>query len=211
MCKNIRPLETTSIPHLNAMKWDGCVSGHTTGTTQKISTKAILTPICSRWLLTIGARLSWRKRFVSEKFDQNTMLSTQIVIKKLILSLPKHLIIVHVHGMFMRTFPTVLERLGVWSVATLSSSSATNTSGDNALFFEGDVLRNVDGNSCESLTGMCESRLPCRVWVVVTSNRSGFCPESLIFGILDYKSFPHRDDDGTQKEEGIRLLIMQWI
>jgi len=43
----------------------------------------------------------------------------------------------------------------------------------------------------------------------VTSNRSGFCPESLIFGILDYKSFSRRDDDGTQKEEGIRLLIMQ--
>ena len=95
-----------------------------------------------------------------EKFDQNTMLSTQILIKKLILSLTKHLIIVHVHGMFMCTFLAVLEHLGVWSVAMLSSSSAKNTPGDNALFFEGDALRNVDSNGCESLTGTCESRLP---------------------------------------------------
>jgi hypothetical protein len=92
------------------------------------------------------------------------MLSTQILIKKLILSLTKHLIIVHVHGMFMCTFLTVLEHLGVWSVAILlSSSSAKNTPGDNALFFERDALRNVDGNGCESLTGTCESCLPHRV------------------------------------------------
>jgi len=103
--------------------------------------------------------------------------------------------------MFMRTFPTVLERLVVWSVATLSSSSATKTPGDSALFFEGDALREGDGNGCESLTGTCATRLPRRVWVVVTSNRSGFCPESLIFGILNCKSYSRKDDDGAQKEE----------
>ena len=45
------------------------------------------------------------------------------------------------------------------------------------------MLREGDGNGSESLTGTCAICFPRQVCTVVTSNRSGFCPESLIFGI----------------------------
>ncbi len=55
--------------------------------------------------------------------------------------------------------------------------------GDHARFFEGDALREGDGNGIGSFTGTWAIRLPRRVCVTATSNMSGFCPESLIFGI----------------------------
>jgi len=55
--------------------------------------------------------------------------------------------------------------------------------GDHARFFEGDALREGDGNGTGSFTGTWVIRLPRRVCVTATSNMSGFCPESLIFGI----------------------------
>ena len=82
----------------------------------------------------------------------------------------------------IHTFPTVLERLGIWSVLELSLLSS-GTPGDRARFFEGDTLREGAGEGCESLTGTCVIIFPRQVWVVVTSNRSGFDLEFLIFGI----------------------------
>jgi hypothetical protein len=119
---------------------------------------------------------------MSQKFDQKAMPSTEILFKKLILRLITHIIIERLLRMLIHTFPTVLERLGISCIATLSLSSAASTPGDHALFFEGDALREGDGSGG---TGTCATRLPRRVWVVVTSNMSGFCAESLIFGIWD--------------------------
>lgn len=84
--------------------------------------------------------------------------------------------------MVVRTFPPVLERLGTWSISELPWSGSS-TPGDHARFFDGDALRDGAGDGCESLTGTCVILLPRRVCVVVTSNRSGFGLESLIFGI----------------------------
>ena len=64
-----------------------------------------------------------------------------------------------------------------------SSLSSSDTPGDHARFFEGDALREGAGDGCESWTGMCVIRFPRRVCVVVTSNRSDFEFEPLIFGI----------------------------
>lgn len=180
------------------MERDGCMGGNAASTTPKVWTKAILTPIYSGRLLAIWAGRPWWKSFVPEKFNQNAMSSTKILFEKLILSLTRHIIIEHLRRMFILTFPTVLERLGIWCVAMLSSASAVRTPGDHALFFEGDTLREGDGSGCESFTGTCATRLPRRVCVVVTSNISGFCAESLIFGIWDCKGRSRRDDDGTQ-------------
>lgn len=45
-------------------------------------------------------------------------------------------------------------------------------------------MREEDGNGgVESFTGAWVIRFPRRVCVVTTSYTSGFCPESLIFGI----------------------------
>ena len=82
----------------------------------------------------------------------------------------------------MRTFPVVLERLGNWSIGSMSSL-ASSIPGDHARFFEGDALREGAGDGSESLTGTCVILLPRRVCVLVTSNISGFDPEFLIFGI----------------------------
>src|SRR6202050_5356899 len=84
--------------------------------------------------------------------------------------------------MVICTFPAVLERLGSWSISELPSL-CSSTPGDHACVFEGDALRDGAGDGCKSLTGTCVIRLPRRVCVVVTSNRSGFGLESLIFGI----------------------------
>jgi len=61
---------------------------------------------------------NWSKTVLMEEIHVGEVRSEYYVVypdshQELILSLPKHLIIAHVHGMFMRTFPTVLERLGV--------------------------------------------------------------------------------------------------
>ena len=45
------------------------------------------------------------------------------------------------------------------------------------------MLCEGDGNGPESLTGTCAICFPRWACTVVTSNRSGFCLESLIFGI----------------------------
>jgi hypothetical protein len=68
------------------------------------------------------------------------------------------------------------------SVSELSLSSS-GTPGDHAHFFDGDVLRKGAGDGCKSLTRMYATLFPHRVCVVVTSNRSDFDLESLIFGI----------------------------
>ena len=85
---------------------------------------------------------------------------------------------------FIRTFPEVLERLYVGSVKEPWSISGSCTPGDHARFFVGDDVREEDGNGgVESFTGAWVIRFPRRVCVVTTSYTSGFCPESLIFGI----------------------------
>jgi hypothetical protein len=61
--------------------------------------------------------------------------------------------------------------------------SGSWTPGDHARFFVGDDEREGDGNGVGSFTGTWVTRLPRRVCVVAISNMSGFCPESLIFGI----------------------------
>jgi hypothetical protein len=68
--------------------------------------------------------------------------------------------------------------------------SGSCTPGDHARFFVGDDVREEDGNGVESFTAAWMIRFPRRVCVVTTSYMSGFCPESLIFGIeeLVYRS-----------------------
>ena len=60
---------------------------------------------------------------------------------------------------------------------------SSSTPGDHDHFFKGDALCDGAGDSCESLTGTCVIFSPHLVCVVVTSNRSGFDLEFLVFGI----------------------------
>src|ERR1700728_3358715 len=51
--EEIRWLKEPSIPHLNMMESQVCMSGNTTGVTPEVRAKAIPTPICARGLLAI--------------------------------------------------------------------------------------------------------------------------------------------------------------
>jgi hypothetical protein len=82
----------------------------------------------------------------------------------------------------MHTFPLVLECLGIWCIEG-PSSLGSSIPGDHRHFFEGDALRDGVAGCSESLTGTCMIFLPHQVCLVVTSNRSGFAPVSLIFGM----------------------------
>jgi hypothetical protein len=85
--------------------------------------------------------------------------------------------------MFIRTFPVVLDRFGSLSDGEVSWSSFCCTPGDHSVFLEGDALRDGDGNDFESSTGACISFGPRRVCTVLTSCKSPFGFDFLIFGI----------------------------
>ena len=92
LCKEIWQLKEMSIPHLNTMEWQVCMSGNTTSATPEVWAKAILTPMGARGLLAIWAQCPGWWRFASENFYENTMSLTQILFEELVLHLKKTLV-----------------------------------------------------------------------------------------------------------------------
>jgi len=213
MCQIADRSQQCPIPHFNAMNWYGCLRGHTNPPHKRISrggghysilTRSVFSVYFDNW-----SRLSWTGiRFVSEKFDPNTIFVYQRdVINKLILS---HQTFKYrsLHWMFSieRTFRPVFEERIVrgWSYggsATMYQSLIILylTLPETCSLFEGDCLpqKRVAGNSCRSLTG-CGEPFASSGLSVVTSKIS-FCRSPLIFAFLRLQEFsaPRMNDGYT--------------